>query len=69
MDDIYRNIQEYISNKKQKILIVFDDMIAFLLNNKSLNPTVIELFVTRRKLNISLVLLHNLILLFQKILE
>ena len=69
MDDIYRNIQEYISNKKQKILIVFDDMIAFLLNNKSLNPTVIELFVTRRKLNISLVLLHNLISLFQKILE
>ena len=69
MDDIYRNIQEYISNKKQKILIVFDDMIAFFLNNKSLNPTVIELFVTRRKLNISLVLLHNLISLFQKILK
>ena len=69
MDDIYRNIQEYISNKKQKILIVFDDMIAFLLNNKSLNPTVIELFVTRRKLNISLVLLHNLTSLFQKILK
>ena len=69
MDDIYRNIQEHISNKKQKILIVFDDMIAFLLNNKSLNPTVIELFVTRRKLNISLVLLHNLTSLFQKILK
>ena len=69
MDDIYRNIQEYISNKKQKILIVFDDMIAFLLNNKSLNPTVIELFVTRRKLNISLVLLHNLTSRFQKILK
>ena len=69
MDDIYRNIQEYISNKKKKILIVFDDMIAFLLNNKSLNPTVIELFVTRRKLNISLVLLHNLTSLFQKILK
>ena len=69
MDDIYRNIQEYISNKKQKLLIVFDDMIAFLLNNKSLNPTVIELFVTRRKLNISLVLLHNLTSLFQKILK
>ena len=44
-------------------------MIAFLLNNKSLNPTVIELFVARRKLNISLVLLHNLIPRFQKILE
>ena len=54
---------------RKKKLIVFDDMIAFLLNNKSLNPTVIELFVTRRKLNISLVLLHNLTSLFQKILK
>ena len=54
---------------RKKKLIVFDDMIAFLLNNKSLNPTVIELFVARRKLNISLVLLRNLISRFQKILE
>ena len=34
MDDIYKNIEEYHSNKKRKILIVFDDMIADMLSNK-----------------------------------
>ena len=28
MDDIYKKIEQYNSNKKRKILIVFDDMIA-----------------------------------------
>ena len=28
MDGIYKNIEEYNPNKKRKILIVFDDMIA-----------------------------------------
>ena len=36
MDDIYKNIQECNLNKKQKILIVFDDMIADMLSNKKL---------------------------------
>ena len=36
MDDIYRNIEEYNPNKKQKILIVFDDMVADMLSNKNL---------------------------------
>ena len=53
---------------KQKTLIVFDDVIADMLSNKNLNPKVIELFIRGRKLNISLVLLHNLILLCWKIL-
>ena len=52
MDDIYKNIEECNPNKKRKILIVFDDMIADMLSNKNLNPIVTELF---RKLNISLV--------------
>ena len=34
MDDIYENIEEYNPNKKRKILIVFDDMIADMLSNK-----------------------------------
>ena len=34
MDDTYKNIEEYNQNKKRKILIVFDDMIADMLNNK-----------------------------------
>ena len=28
LDDIYKNIEEYNSNKKRKTLIVFDDMVA-----------------------------------------
>ena len=35
-----------------KILIVFDDMIADMINNKILNPVVTELFIRDRKLNI-----------------
>ena len=41
-------------NKKRKILIVFDDMIADMLSNKNRNPVVTELFIRGRKLNISL---------------
>ena len=37
MDHIYKNIEEYKPNKKHKILIVFDDMIADMLSNKKLN--------------------------------
>ena len=68
MDDIYKNIEEYNPNKQRKILIAFDDMISDMFSNKKLNPVVTEMFITGRKLNISLVLLHNLILLCQKIL-
>ena len=51
------------------ILIVFYDMVADMLSNKKLNPIVTELFIKRRKTNISLFLLHNLILLYKKILD
>ena len=44
----------YNLNKKQKILIAFDYMIADLLSNKRLSPIVTELFIKGRKLNISL---------------
>ena len=50
IDDIYKNIEEYNPNKKCKILIVFDDMIAGMLGNKKLNPIVTELFIRGRKL-------------------
>ena len=55
MNDIYKNIEEYNSNKKPKILIVFDDMIADMQNNEKLNIIVNELFIKERKLNVSLV--------------
>ena len=40
MDNIYKNIEEYNRNKKQKIIIVFDDIIADVLSNKKLDPIV-----------------------------
>ena len=54
MQDVYKNIDEYNPGKKHKILIVFDDMIADMINNKKLNLIVTELFIRGRKLNISL---------------
>ena len=53
-DDIYKNNEEYNPNKYQKILILSDDMIADMLSNKKLSPTVTALFIRGRKLNISL---------------
>ena len=55
MHDVYKNIDEYNPDKERKILIVFDDMIADMINNKKLNSIVTELFIRGRKLNISLV--------------
>ena len=55
MVDIYKNIEEYKPNKNRKILIIFEDMIADMLDNRKFNPVVTELFIRGRKLNISLV--------------
>ena len=55
MEDVYKNIEDYNPIKKRKILIVFDDMIADMINNNKLNPIVTELFIRGRKLNISIV--------------
>ena len=40
--NIYKNIEEYNQNKKHKILIVFDDIMADMLSNKKLNPIVTD---------------------------
>ena len=50
---VYKNIDEYNPGKKCKILIVFDDMIADMINNKKFNSIVTELFIRGRNLNIS----------------
>ena len=55
VQDVYKNIEDYNPNKKCKILIIFDDMIADMINNKKLNPVITELFIRGRKLNISIV--------------
>ena len=55
MNNVYKNINYYNPDKENKILIVFDDMIADMIQNKKLNSIVTELFIRGRKLNISLV--------------
>ena len=54
MQQVYENIEENNSGKKRKVLIVFDDMIADMISNKSLNSLATELYIRDRKLNISL---------------
>ena len=55
MHNVYKNIEDYNPRKNRKVLIVFDDIIADMINNKRLNPIVTELFISGRKLNISIV--------------
>ena len=52
MYDVYKNIGKYNLYKGNRILIVFDDMIATMIHNKKLNSTVNELFIRDIKLNI-----------------
>ena len=54
MHDVYKN-NDYNPDKENKMLIVFDDMIADMDHNKKLNSIVTEMFIRGRKLNISLV--------------
>ena len=55
MEDGNKYIDEYNTDEKPKILIVFDVMIADMINNKKLNSIVTNLFIRGRKLNISFV--------------
>ena len=69
MDDIYKNTEEYNPNKKRKILIVFDDIIFDMFNNKKFNRIGTELCIRGKNEIFLLLLSNNLILLFQKILD
>ena len=55
MEDIYKNSEEYDSNKKIKILTVFDYISADILCNKKFNPMGTKLLIRGRTLNISIV--------------
>ena len=55
MHDVYKNINAYNPYKENKILIVFDDMIANMISNGRLDSIVTELFIRGKKLNVSLV--------------
>ena len=69
MDNIYKNIEEYNPNQKNKILIVFDDMVADMISNKKLNSLVSELFIRRRELKFLQFLSLSHILRYQKMLN
>ena len=69
MRDVYKNINDYNPNKDYKVLIVFHDMIADMINSKKLNLIVTELSIRGRKLNISQFLLQNHILKYQRMLD
>ena len=58
MQDVQKDIDDKDKDnidKERKTVIVFDDMIADMINNKKLDSIVTELFIRGRKLNISLV--------------
>ena len=69
MQDVYKNIEDYNPGKKRKILIVFDDMIADMINNKKVNPSVTELLIRGKNLLFLLSLLLNHTLKCQKVLD
>ena len=55
--------------KKCKVVIVFDDMIANMINNKKLNPVVTESFTRDRRLDLSIVFTTQSYLKCQKMLD
>ena len=55
IDDVYDNTDDCNSNRRRKILIVFDDMIADIMTNRRFQAIIKELFIRCKKLNISLV--------------
>ena len=59
MRDVYKNINEYNPDKENKILIVFDDIIADMTSNKKLDSIVTGLFIRGRKLNISVFIMQS----------
>ena len=54
MNDKYKNTAEYNPKNKRKMLLAFNDLIADMLSNKKYSSIVTELFISGRKLIISL---------------
>ena len=42
MQNVYKNIEEYNLDKENKVLAVFDDVIADIISDKKLNPIVTD---------------------------
>ena len=41
MNDVYENIDHYNPNRKRKVLIIFDDMIADIMTNKKFQSIIV----------------------------
>ena len=59
---MFRKILKSIVQEENKVLVLFDDLVADMINKKRINPVVTELFIRGRKPNILLVFLRNQIL-------
>ena len=59
MDDGFSNIDDCNPKRKRNILIVFDDVIADIMTNKTFQAIIKELFIRCRKLSISLVFIRQ----------
>ena len=54
MDDIFDQIEDYNKKRERKILIIFDDMISYVISDKKAQKILEDLFIRCRELNISL---------------
>ena len=61
MDDVYGNIDDYNSNRRRKILIVFDDMIADIMTNRRFQAIIKELFIRCKKLKYFTCFYHSIL--------
>ena len=52
-------MEEYNADRKRKVFIVFDDMIANIISNKKHNQIVTEIIIRERKVNISTVFISK----------
>ena len=55
----HKNVEEYNPGKKRRILVIFDDMIAYMLINEKLNSVVTVLFIRDSKPNAFLVFMTH----------
>ena len=69
MHDVYKNIGEYNPDIDNKTLIVFDDLIADMINNKKLDSKVTDCLLEVENETFLLFLLLKHILRFQKIID
>ena len=67
MQGVYKNIEEYNTGTKPKILIVFDDMITDMISNKNL--LLPNYLLEAENKTFHLFLLHNHILKNEKMLD